>query len=243
MEQVTDFILSTNSWYDFKGEVCWALCRFNTLKFRRELFSVLNVERPESLEMATDKRLAEYLAGRYSALLSLNNHNERFNTPQSINISKHRYPIWPAGFIGSISHCNDQAVSITAKSNKLLSVGVDIELYLSAKMSEKVSWKIHNAEEMSILLSAGIDANIATTLLFSAKESIFKAVYPLVKFYFGFMAVRITQINILEQSMLFEPTQEFLKNRAISPYYKCYFDLQGDRVLTYILLWRRDNYN
>lgn len=55
-------------------------------------------------------------------------------------------PIWPAGFVGSLSHCREVCAAVVARSHGYLAVGVDVEF------------------------SAG-----TPRLLFSIKETVYKA--------------------------------------------------------------------
>lgn len=89
-------------------------------------------------------------------------------------------PVWPQGFIGSLAHDDDTAMAAAARSATVRSIGVDIEpaLPLPAELADIVATP-----------ADGFDArhgDLATRVLFSAKEAVFKAVFPLDRDVLGF---------------------------------------------------------
>jgi enterobactin synthetase component D len=95
--------------------------------------------------------------------------------------SEDRAPIWPDGFVGSISHSGHYVIVLLSQDHRAL--GVDIEAIMSLDRANKLRDQFVSEEEMNL---CQMDTNIFTTLVFSAKESLFKLVYPLCKKYFGF---------------------------------------------------------
>jgi 4'-phosphopantetheinyl transferase EntD len=82
-------------------------------------------------------------------------------------------PAWPVGFVGSISHDPEFAVAAVARSDYLLSVGIDVEprLLLPAELLELVATPTERRELGGDLLAA--------RLLFSMKEAVYKATHPI----------------------------------------------------------------
>jgi enterobactin synthetase component D len=72
--------------------------------------------------------------------------------------------------------------------------------------------------------------NIATTLIFSAKESLFKALYPTVKSYFGFEHARVHDIG--EGYVSLKLNSDFAKLYNLKEIYICYFEIQGKDITT-----------
>lgn len=90
-----------------------------------------------------------------------------------------RAPGWPEGVVGSMTHCDGYRAAAVARRTAVASVGVDAEPNLP--VPEGVSELTTLPEERDVLDGlAATDASIAwDRLLFSAKESVFKAWYPL----------------------------------------------------------------
>ena len=99
-------------------------------------------------------------------------------------ISGENGPSWPEGIIGSISHSERSAIAIVVKEIK--GMGIDIER--RGRVGDKVVQRIATAEEIKKYASA---SHFDWTLLFSAKESVYKAINPLERVYFGFKDVEL----------------------------------------------------
>ena len=134
---------------------------------------------------AVPKRIAEFRAGRHCARRSLEMHGEK---PLAIHQRSDRSPIWPRGYVGSISHCSHLALAATARESEVHALGIDVES-ASPLVSEILE---------SILTQQEIDhccqlPELASwdKLIFSAKESVFKAVYPTTMRWIDFHDVQI----------------------------------------------------
>jgi len=169
-------------------------CQFYASSYQDELFEELGVQYPVQLNGAVPKRRAEYLCGRYLARRLL----ESRHASTLVTIGKFREPVWPEGWIGSITHTHNQAVCSLASREKVAMLGIDMEPWFSDESSEQVSGQIVNSRELRILQEIGSYSR-ALTLAFSAKESFFKAVFPTVRQYFGFDSVEVVELDSLRQ--------------------------------------------
>ncbi|NVO57358.1 4'-phosphopantetheinyl transferase superfamily protein [Rhodobacteraceae bacterium B1Z28] len=151
--------------------------------FRKELFAHFNVPFPDSLQNAVDKRRAEYLAGRLAVKYGF-----RFLNLPDVPIAQRtdRAPIWPHGISGSISHTCDRCASLIYK-DPLAMTGVDIEKVVPGPNIEAIRGTALNSTEVRVLSAAQtLGDDQKAVLVFSAKESLFKALYPTVGRFFGF---------------------------------------------------------
>ncbi len=142
---------------------------------------------PSPLVSANASRQAEFITGRLCsaaalAVQGIEHHVVGSNTDRS--------PIWPGGVRGAISHKNHLAVAVA--SNNAQFVGVDLEVELSASRIARIKSKIIDQQEMAVLEAADIDFVAGFTLVFSAKETLYKAIYPFVKRYLGFSTSKLT---------------------------------------------------
>jgi 4'-phosphopantetheinyl transferase EntD len=181
------------------------------------------------IQNAVVKRKSEFIAGRYCAHRSLTS----WNIPDGIiSIGEGRSPVWPAGIVGSISHCHACAVAVTARADDLFAIGLDVEDIVAEETRNNIQNAVVNQNEM-VLLAQSPRPDVVFTLIFSLKESFFKAAYPHVKFYFDFPAISLTHIDWEQGRVLFELNQQlgtlFAARTAFSGQFRI---LENKRVVT-----------
>ncbi|MEV6316930.1 4'-phosphopantetheinyl transferase superfamily protein [Streptomyces sp. NPDC051776] len=122
------------------------------------------------------KRRREFAIGRGCARKALS----RLGSPPAPLLSGSRgEPLWPAGVVGAITHCDGYCAAVVARRHDIVGVGVDAEPAkpLPAGILEAVSLP----EERARLPRPAGRAQRAPwdRLLFSAKESVYKVWFPL----------------------------------------------------------------
>ncbi len=135
-----------------------------------------------------DKRKREFATGRRLARAALSELGlrdvELLNGPD-------RAPIWPDGVHGSISHCDTRAV-VAAVRAEHGTVGVDIEHRDELK---RELWKTvflpREIDELDAAFEPGERGRMAL-VLFSAKESLYKAQYPRTTTFMGFHELHVS---------------------------------------------------
>jgi enterobactin synthetase component D len=161
-------------------------CQFNIDIYRDELFSEFDILFPESLAKAVPKRKAEFLAGRIIVREAMS----IMALPiKDIPIGMNRAPCWPEGVAGSITHSGNQVFCLLSKKNN--GIGIDYEEIISDENVADIQCSIVSEEEVSLFSEISSDYNKVLTLAFSAKESLFKALYFSVRKYFDFLDVTI----------------------------------------------------
>jgi 4'-phosphopantetheinyl transferase EntD len=98
--------------------------------------------------------------------------------PTPIGVGDRGEPLWPAGYAGSITHCRGYRGSAVARTIDLRSIGIDAEPH--ERLPDDLLTTIAGPAEVAHLdrLAAGRPATHWDRLLFSAKESIYKALFP-----------------------------------------------------------------
>jgi enterobactin synthetase component D len=139
------------------------------------------------LSNAGRKRKAEHLAGRIAAAHALPDH-----TVPGIGPSGE--PLWPEGISGSITHSGTQAMAVVVRHPDAL-LGIDCEAILPDPEARDIKDGIVDAQEAICLMRSGYSFALALTLAFSAKESLFKALFPQVKIFMGFECTRVTEVT------------------------------------------------
>lgn len=181
---------SDASWWHVPGLVQCDVA-YDLPRYQDALFPRLGVAWSESLELAVPKRRAEFLAGRYCAHQALH----RLDRSGPVGIGPDRSPAWPVGVTGSISHSAHHAVAIATCDPRVIGVGIDIEAPIAAAALDELRSQILTPHEQARLRRPELTPQTLLTLVFSTKESFFKALYPSVNAYFGFEAVSVTDID------------------------------------------------
>lgn len=233
-EYLNQFIINEkfNDWFNTDMPIFH--CEFRREYYSDQLFNQLEIPFSSSLINAVVKRRAEFLAGRYCAVKSLQKLNI-YNV--SIETGIHRNPLWPANIKGSISHSDNCAVAITTDQRNILGVGIDIENIVALDTLEAIQHQILSNTEIELISHIHHKKELAFSLAFSLKESFFKAAYPTIKEYFDFDAVTITDINWNDKTILFSI------NKTLHPTFTQHMTLTGkfqllpqERVVTLVVV-------
>lgn len=137
------------------------------------------------LTRAVEKRQREFKKGRECARHALKDvGGPHVAIPQGPS----REPIWPAGFVGSISHTHGLCAAVAARSTGYLAVGVDLE---PAESIEPGLWpRIAGDGEARAFqraaAAAGLSAGAAMRVLFSMKECFYKCQHEVSRTFMGF---------------------------------------------------------
>jgi 4'-phosphopantetheinyl transferase EntD len=140
-------------------------------------------EEEAMMARAVEKRRREFATGRDCAHRAL----ELLGAPAGPVLTGNRgEPIWPAGVVGSITHCRGYRGCAIALAADLATIGIDAEPY--EPLPEGLLERVAGAEETRGLEElARAEPEIAwDRLLFSAKEALYKAWYPLTERWLGF---------------------------------------------------------
>jgi 4'-phosphopantetheinyl transferase EntD len=138
---------------------------------------------------AVEKRRKEFAGGRACAREAL----QRLGFPAGpIPAGERGEPIWPQGTVGSITHCEGYRAAAVARAEELLTIGIDAEPHLP--LPEGLVGDIARPEELPRLaeLARVEPATHWDRLLFSAKESVYKAWFPLARRWLGFEDATLT---------------------------------------------------
>jgi enterobactin synthetase component D len=166
----------------------FASCAFAPSLLVSDDFDRAGIARPASIERSVAKRQAEFLAGRLCARHAL---AQLGVADQGIPIGEDRAPVWPAGISGAITHGQGWAAAIVAPLQVQRGLGLDAETLLVPERAQRLAGEILTPAELERLPSNAEQSALAVTLTFSLKESLFKALYPLVRQRFYFEAAEL----------------------------------------------------
>ena len=134
---------------------------------------------------SVQKRQAEFSSGRYLARCAL---AELGVEPCSILMADDRTPLWPEGIVGSISHSESEVLVAVGRRAEQIGIGIDTET--RRHLNDELRNTIATPDECAAAATLLSEDDLAVTL-FSCKEAVYKAVYPLTRQFLGFADVEI----------------------------------------------------
>lgn len=213
------FIKRIKVWSDDNNRRIIAGCYFDKTRYQPASERDFSLMLPACIKKSVAKRQCEFLAGRIAAqyaIAQLTNRT-RDNVPE-IGIGKHRMPIWPEHISGSISHSSDTAVAIVGYKHLNEMMGIDIEDMVSVCVAAEIGQRVHSPAELQLLRPAGLTSATATTLLFSAKESLFKGLFPIHNEYFDFHDVKLKRFVAEKNELQFTVNEQWSSSRGNQRY-------------------------
>ncbi|MFH7927326.1 4'-phosphopantetheinyl transferase [Enterobacter roggenkampii] len=207
----------------------YCLVSFTARDYCDGLYDKWGIPFPGPLNSAVVKRRAEYLAARYAAQRVLRS----WGCDATPGSAPDRSPVWPTGWRGSLSHSHELALVVVAPEASGLTPGVDIE-FLAPETIQRTAHLFTTPQERACLAASQIDDASALLITFSAKESLYKALYPEVGRALDFDAARVCHIAPEQQRITLELTQTLSPQRVQGSRIQGYYQLSGDRVITII---------
>jgi len=169
-------------------------------------FLLLPEEQAIAESFGSQKRRAEFTLGRICAHEALS----RFGLESEpiLRNPETREPCWPDSVWGSITHSAGFAAVAVGLKKEIRGVGIDLESF-SRSVDFKIRKQVCVDSELEWLESIPTkQANRALRIIFSAKESIFKCIYPGTKTYLSFKDAAVT-INETEKNFTFTIFKSF----------------------------------
>lgn len=147
--------------------------------------SALYPDELPAIARAVEKRRREFAFGRACARAAL----ARLGIPAlALPRSAGGPPAWPPGIIGSITHGAGIAAAAVAPATACRSLGIDLESLAAAREADVLATVATPAELSRYADSLG---SLLGPLLFSAKESVYKCLYPLERRFLDFTDVEL----------------------------------------------------
>ncbi|MBW2629959.1 MAG: 4-phosphopantetheinyl transferase [Deltaproteobacteria bacterium] len=140
----------------------------------------------EAVEGAAQTRIEQFTAGRVCSRIALGRLGVAATTP--VLRGEDRAPIWPPGFVGTITHTDTWCAAAVARVEDVRSIGIDLEP--ATPLKESLWRRVCTPKErewLHELPAPGLTGKI----LFSAKESVYKCQYPITTNFLGFHAVEV----------------------------------------------------
>jgi enterobactin synthetase component D / holo-[acyl-carrier protein] synthase len=158
---------------------------------------------------AVESRVCEFTTGRMCARRALAQLGIKSGPILS---GARREALWPETVVGSITHCKGYRAAAVARRDRGLALGIDAELDspLPAGLLEFVA-----VERESAWIARQSCPEAWGRLLFSAKESVYKALFPVTRCWLDFADVQVT----------FSPTEQSFAATVRPELSTCAFEL------------------
>ena len=157
-------------------------------------------EEMSAIARATPARMREFALGRHCAREAL----ALLGGPRvAIPMGRFRDPVWPFGYVGSITHCQGFCAAAAARNTNeqstILGIGIDCEP--AAPLPEELTGLVCSPEESAWLDTHRHEGVPWDRLFFCAKESVYKALFPATH---RFLEFRDVSIELYPESGSFE---------------------------------------
>jgi 4'-phosphopantetheinyl transferase EntD len=165
---------------------------------------VLFPDEEAAIAKAVDKRRREFSTARACARAALT----RLGLPPAPIVPGLRgAPQWPAGIVGSMTHCAGYRAAAVARVADIVTVGLDAEPHEDLP-SGVLGAVASDSEQARLAALAATRPDVCwDRMLFSAKESVYKAWFPLTQRW----------LNFEEASVDFDPDQQTFSARLLVP--------------------------
>ncbi|WP_170226353.1 4'-phosphopantetheinyl transferase family protein [Rudaeicoccus suwonensis] len=128
-------------------------------------------------------RRAEFATGRWCARRALGDLDPAA-AHQAVPVGDDRAPVWPPDVVGSITHCTGLRSAVVARRRDVVAVGVDAEPARPLPLDAvEVILRTNERQYAESALS---------TVVFTVKEALFKAWWPLTRTWLDFQQARVT---------------------------------------------------
>lgn len=178
---------------------------------------------------AAEERRREFATGRACARRALSRFGVR---PAPLLAGPQGEPLWPGGFVGSITHCNRYRAAAVADARHVRALGIDAEPHEA--LPPEILACVAGLEERAWLVRAPAGTHW-DRLLFSAKESVYKAWFPLGQGWLDFADAHV-EVDIAADRFYARLARPLQAHGLNLPGFHGRFAIHDGRILTAIAL-------
>ncbi|WP_156894913.1 4'-phosphopantetheinyl transferase family protein [Janthinobacterium sp. 1_2014MBL_MicDiv] len=191
---------------------------------------------PPQIAASVPRRQAEFFHGRLCARAALLQHGLSCG---DVPIGRSREPLWPPGIIGSITHNQVLAAATVLPLGPYRGAGIDIESVMTAE-----SWRgmidivLSDAEIVRMRAMAhAAPFSVLMALVFSAKESFYKAMFSTVKRFLDFNTIVLTDIDTRQRTLSFRIADPLCAQLQGSEHCQIAYAIIDERTVCTAFIW------
>lgn len=167
-------------------------------RFSCAVTHVSMVMRPKSAASCVETRREQHIGSRLCAARVL---LEAGAAVTVIGRTEDGRPAWPQDFVGSLTHTPSFVAAAAAPARQRRSIGLDSERIAGEEESSAIGQVCCSRRELLSLAAWPFDRRCALSLLFSAKEALFKCINPVVLTFFDFLDAEVASIDAGRQTI------------------------------------------
>lgn len=214
-----------------RNPLIFTRCAFSIDTYQDSDFDQYGIWLPPRLQQAVTKRRSEFLAGRVCAQRSL----EQLGISGTVgSIDRRRDPLWPQGSTGAITHSHGIAAALTGSTCYWQGIGLDIEHWIEPSSARHLASAILQPHEIELLDNDDTYFARQLTLIFSAKETLFKALNPLTGTSFYFHDASLLQLD--ERTLILQLNCSLNKYWQTGMVLTCHYAYYPAYVMTWLAI-------
>jgi 4'-phosphopantetheinyl transferase EntD len=173
-------------------------CTVHIVQFESEAFDCSAYEHtgirlPESVARSANRRRAGFFFGRLAASMAL---SECDFAHCDVSIGAAGEPVFPEGWVGSITHTDALAGAVVLPTESWNGLGIDIESPIRPELLDHVEGTVLSTKEQEVLSSgSAFPRSVLVALVFSAKESFYKAISKVAGRFLDFDVLRLCAVD------------------------------------------------
>jgi 4'-phosphopantetheinyl transferase EntD len=207
-------------------------------RFQPENYLAAGIFCPPAVARSVASRQAEYFFGRLTAARAL----AALGLPRTdLRTGALGAPLWPQGVMGSISHTSRLAAAVALPAVGHYGIGIDLEDLVTAEALHSIASVAASPAENAYLhgLQHVLPLTVLYTLLFSAKESFYKAVAGTLQQVLDFDVIALKAIDSSRGCLHFSLTRTLHPHLLADATVVCRFSLVEPTTVLTSHLWRR----
>jgi 4'-phosphopantetheinyl transferase EntD len=171
-------------------------------------------------------RALEFTSGRACAKRAL---MELTGEPNMVvGVNEDRSPLWPAGFVGSITHTDRICTAVAARKAEVAALGIDAECVDASAYDARDVFCTE--AEMDLIVSSSLyERERLAALLFSAKESFYKCQFGLTRQWIDARRIAVT-LDLSQSTFGIDVASRLVTD--LPPLQMARFIFRDDHVLT-----------
>lgn len=207
--------------------------------FHISQFGRYSITCPDPIARSSPKRQRDYFYGRLAARLAL----ESMGCMPSYEVGSDSdgRPQWPPGLVGSISHSGDLAAAVVSRRQQYTCIGLDVQ-YVPNDCNHIDTYVATESERAAVRRQIGqVSESTITALLFSAKETAFKAFSGYLRCVPRFHDMRVVAIDKSSQRMIFSIDQAIALPTIPRKQFGMHYRLLGQAMVLTLFAFRFEN--
>jgi 4'-phosphopantetheinyl transferase EntD len=154
---------------------------------------------PLPRRLATPRQRLGYLGGRLCAERGL---QSLLGAPAAVGHDEQGAPRWPLRCTGSISHSAQDACALVAYCEASAGIGIDTEGIAAADVARDIALVCCTPHERARWLDAAPQPELVATLIFSAKECLYKALAPWLRRFVDFDEAETLGLDLRQRVLM-----------------------------------------